>query len=125
MTIYCKKCGEKVEEDAKFCTNCGHIVTSKNIPNEGSIDKYFESKRSDLIVEAEKMAESEMLRGIVWFVLALLISGGSYFFTPEGETYYVLTGAIVYGVYRLIRGFWYKLNPESFIKKVENELDKK
>lgn len=121
MIIFCKKCGNKVEIEAKFCTNCGCTVKSK-CTYEGSVDKYFENKRTDLIVEVKKKANNEMLQGVVWFALALLITLGSYVFASDGESYQVLIGAIIYGVYRLVRGFWYKLNPESLIENVESKL---
>jgi len=88
---------------------------------QGSVDRYFLEKKSLLIGEAKKMAESEMKQGVVWFILALVITFGSYLFTSEGGTYYVFWGAMIYGIYRLIRGFWYKLNPESLLQKAEDQ----
>ena len=36
----------------------------------------------------------------------------------------MLWGAMIYGIYKLIRGFWYKMNPESLLEKAEEESKK-
>ncbi|MCD8506689.1 hypothetical protein LRY65_05345 [Candidatus Woesebacteria bacterium] len=70
------------------------------------------------------MAEGEMKQGVLWFVIALAITGGTWLFASEGDSYYVFWGAMIYGIYRLIRGFWYKMNPESLLQKAEKEANK-
>jgi len=121
----CANCGQNNELDAKFCTKCGTEVEKNNHPEtEGSVDRYFKDKKHSLIEEAKALAGSEMKQGIIWFVIALAITGGTWLFALGGGTYYVFWGAMIYGVYRLIRGFWYKINPESLLEKAEEESKK-
>lgn len=120
----CKYCGSNNESDAKFCTKCGEKIEHGTQKEEGAVDRYFKDKKHSLIKEAEAMAEGEMKQGVLWFVIALAITGGTWLFASEGGTYYVFWGAMIYGVYRLIRGFWYKMNPESLLEKAEKEAEK-
>ncbi|OGK17713.1 hypothetical protein A2774_02000 [Candidatus Roizmanbacteria bacterium RIFCSPHIGHO2_01_FULL_39_12c] len=123
--MICKNCKKVNSDDARFCIHCGSDLSNSNVAvEEGSVDKYFAEKKSAFIEEAKSLADSEMKQGIIWFVIALVITFGSYLFTSEGGTYYVFWGAMIYGIYRLIRGFWYKLNPESLLQKAEKEAKK-
>ncbi len=123
--MICKNCKENNSVEAKFCFNCGSDLSNDNVTIvEGSVDKYFADKKSAFIEEAKSLADNEMRQGIIWFVIALVITFGSYLFASEGGTYYVFWGAMIYGIYRLIRGFWYKLNPESLLQKAEKEAKK-
>lgn len=118
----CTNCGQNNDLDAKFCSKCGEVMTKTD--EEGSVDRYFKNKKRSLIEEAKVLAEGEMKQGVICFVAGLVITGGGWLFTSEGETYYVLWGAMIYGVYKLIRGFWYKMNPESLLEKAEEESKK-
>jgi len=120
----CRNCSNTIEADAKFCTKCGEKIERGTQNEEGAVDRYFKDKKHSLIKEAEAMAEGEMKQGVLWFVIALAITGGTWLFASEGGTYYVFWGAMIYGVYRLIRGFWYKMNPESLLEKAEKEAEK-
>ncbi|MDQ3008001.1 MAG: hypothetical protein M3Q81_00200 [bacterium] len=91
---------------------------------EGSVDRYFSEKKSLLIEEAKNLATSEMNQGILWFVIASAVTFGGYLFASEGQTYYIFWGAMIYGIYRLARGFWFKLNPSSLLEKAEEEQKK-
>jgi len=121
----CSNCNHNNSSDAKFCTKCGFKLEEvKHTETEGSVDRYFKDKRHSLIEEAEALADDEMKQGVIWFVIALAITGGTWLFASEGGTYYVFWGAMIYGIYRLIRGFWYKMNPESLLEKAEKESEK-
>ncbi len=123
--MICKHCKVKNSLDAKFCTNCGLELTKDNIMSEeGSVDRYFSEKKSLLIEEAKNLATSEMNQGILWFVIASAVTFGGYLFASEGQTYYIFWGAMIYGIYRLARGFWFKLNPSSLLEKAEEEQKK-
>lgn len=119
----CSNCDYKLDSNSKFCTKCGTSVSQpeKEESGEGSVDKYFNEQKKSLIEEAKALADSEMKQGIIWFVIASAITFGGYLFASEGGTYYVFWGAMIYGIYRLIRGFYYKLNPESLLQKAEEE----
>lgn len=120
--MFCENCKKENGEDAKFCLYCGtrlNLGSSKN--NNGSVDKYFSSKRDLYINEAKKLANKEMITGTVWLGGAIAITLGGYLFSPAGGTYYVLWGAMIYGGYRFFRGLGYKLNPESLLQKAEDK----
>lgn len=123
----CSNCGYKLGSDSKFCTKCGTNVShsEKKESNEGSVDKYFNEQKKSLIEEAKTLADSEMKQGIIWFILALAITFGGYLLASGGGTYYIFWGAMIYGIYRLIRGFYYKLNPESLLQKAEEAKEGK
>ena len=122
----CSNCGYKLNSDSKFCTKCGTNVShpEKKESGKGSVDKYFNEQKKSLIEEAKVLADSEMKQGIIWFIIALAITFGGYLLASEGGTYYIFWGAMIYGIYRLIRGFHYKLNPESLLQKAEEEAEK-
>jgi len=121
----CKNCKEKIDKDDKFCTSCGaNLSEEKSADDEGSVDRYFSERKSNLIEEAKRLADSEMKQGVIWFIGACVITFGGYLFASEGGTYYVFWGAMIYGGYRLIRGIGYKLNPESLLDKAEEESKK-
>lgn len=121
----CKDCKKVNSDDARFCVHCGsELSLDKPEVKEGSVDRYFAEQKTNFIEEAKRLADGEMKQGIVWFVIAVVITFGSYLFASEGGTYYVFWGAMIYGIYRLIRGFWYKLNPESLLRKAEEETKK-
>lgn len=123
----CSNCNNEIKTGAKFCTHCGAKVEAENVTqNEhGSVDRYFKEQHTSLIEQSKVMADNEMKQGVIWFVIGMVITGGTYLFASDGGTYYIFWGAMLYGIYRLIRGFWYKLNPESLLKKAENESKNK
>lgn len=123
----CNNCNERNSESAKFCTNCGVLLTkhTESYANEeGAVDRYFSEKRKSFIDEAKDLANGEMKQGVIWFILGLIVTFGTFIFASEGETYYILWGAMIYGCYKLIRGIYYKLNPESLLEKAETESNK-
>ncbi len=132
INMNCKDCKREISASAKFCKHCGQRakesnnseVASENSPS--SVDRYFASKEDGLVEEAKKLAEKEMMKGLLWFGVGLAITIVTYFSaasSTEGGTYYIFWGAMIYGIYRLIRGFDYKSNPNKLIEKArENAL---
>ena len=125
--MHCSNCKGENKPGSKFCTQCGTKLDNENMQGKelGSLDRYFTEQHKSLIEEAKVLADGEMKQGVIWFILALVITAGSYLFASDGGTYYIFWGAMIYGVYRLVRGFWYKLNPESLLKKAASEEKKK
>lgn len=123
--MICNNCKSKIDDEARFCTKCGaDLSKTKPVSEEGSVDRYFSERRSSLIEDAKRLADSEMKQGLIWFGIACAITLGGYLLASDGGTYYVFWGAMIYGGYRLIRGIGYKLNPESLLEKAEEESEK-
>ncbi|MFA6532987.1 MAG: zinc-ribbon domain-containing protein [Patescibacteria group bacterium] len=131
--MFCTNCGKNIDEDSKFCQFCGGKIKNditKELPkkDESTVEKHEEedaapanssSKNIDneLLQEAKKAANNIMLQGIGWFILGLIITGVTYSAAGEGDTYYVLWGAMIVGVYMFLRGIYYKLFPSQLIQK--------
>lgn len=131
--MFCKYCGQKQTlSDGKFCQFCG--IKIKNDTNkepseterstvekheEGTspAESYFENHDDELLQEAKKASNNMMLQGVVWFILGLIITGITYSSADEGGTYYVLWGAMIFGVYKFLRGLYYRIYPTYLIQK--------
>lgn len=123
--MLCNNCKKANNVDARFCIHCGSEFSEERaVVGEGSVDRYFAEQKTTFIEDAKRLATGEMKLGIIWFTIALAITFGGYLFASDGGTYYVFWGAMIYGVYRLIKGIWYKLNPESLLRKAEKEANK-
>lgn len=119
--MQCLNCKKQVDNDAKFCNFCGSCIERQNGGTEtvGAVDLYFKNRDNELLQEAKKMANGEMVQGIVWLIVGIIITGIGYISASEGGTYYVLWGAMVVGIYMFFRGLYYKLFPHQLIKKAE------
>lgn len=70
--MHCAKCGNKLEEDAKFCGKCGNVVgqTDNNISNNGAPKEVSNSK--------------SVLVGIVSILAFIIAFAGVRYLTHEG-----------------------------------------
>ena len=59
--IYCSKCGEKLDEDSKFCTKCGTAVkpTETAAPETYTHEKNEKQEKNEKTEKQEKMEKSE------------------------------------------------------------------
>lgn len=116
--MICSNCKKEISNDAKFCNLCGKPVKEQvNKEQIGSVDLYFKKQEDELLELAKKMANREMLKGIGWFVGALLITGITYAMAEGGGTYYIFWGAMIFGGYMFLRGLYYKVFPRQLLKK--------
>ena len=46
--MYCEKCGTKLEDNARFCPNCGSPVGSENIPKGNEEDNINQEREQDI-----------------------------------------------------------------------------
>jgi len=119
--INCPKCKKEINDTAKFCNYCREkILQSRKQTNDhGGVDKYFANQKNALIDLAKAAAHKEAVKGILWFVGAMVITFITYSAASDGGTYFVFWGAMIYGIYRLLRGLYYKFNPKALLNKVE------
>ena len=72
FTIYCKKCGEELAEDQKFCTKCGTPVNGPEAEN-------FESKTEEKIetvaasFEKDPQLQDHWIRRLIAYIIDSLI----------------------------------------------------
>lgn len=127
--MYCTNCGKQIDAESLYCRHCGaQVVDSVSEPpeqpskNTGSVDAYFENKQDVLLLEAKKAGASAMWEGVAWFFVGLVITAITYAFASPGGTYYIFYGAVLFGVYKLLRGFYYWLFPKQLLKTVEKQM---
>jgi len=142
--MFCPNCGEKNNlEDDKFCGSCGvfmDVRTGSFVPktqgekneeeaghllaSEQIVSELSDYEKKDLLTAAlRKAAKSEVLKGFGWFAVALVITGITYALAEPGSTYFVFYGAMIYGVYRLLRGIYYWIFPKQLLGKIVNSLE--
>ncbi len=112
--------GGKMQE--KVCSICGSKFHSDD-ENETVCRACYIKANQLLMDEAKGQASKEALKGVLWFVGALLITLITFLGAEPGGSYYIFWGAMLYGVYRLIRGLYYLANPEALIKKVIEKME--
>ena len=69
--MYCKNCGQKIEESSKFCNHCGKEVT-KVKKEEHSIWNSQEEK--DLYYKKRKKNMKYIVLAVVLFIIAFIVS---------------------------------------------------
>lgn len=69
MTVYCKKCGCKIEENSKFCGNCGAEVVYDILTNGAVQDETDEAILKDTY---NKDLVAKQIRSVKWYVLQVL-----------------------------------------------------
>ena len=119
--MQCQNCQKNIDNDAKFCRFCGAAINAAVSTGSGSVDAYFAKKEESITEEVRKAARGEMIKGVLWFLAAGVITFVTYAAADEGGTYFVFWGAMIYGVYRLIRGLYYFSNPAALIEKAKNQ----
>ena len=66
---------------------------------------------------ARLVAKAEMVKGLLWLIGGAIITGITYAAAEPGGSYFLFWGPMAYGAYRLLRAFYYWLNPDSLIRK--------
>jgi len=145
--MFCGNCGKSIAEDSVFCEFCGSKtkkvdngkpksqpkkrgLSSKNQTEieESQENETYSSEETKntyyyllLREQAKKTANAEMLKGIGWAVLGGIITFVTYSMASDGGTYFVFWGLVVYGAYVFLRGLYYRISPDSLLKKALGE----
>ncbi len=138
--IFCGECGEKIEREEKQKSKGKKLELLGKDEDEGNKDSN-ETKESVqkeanyspdilkrieevmILEEAKKHANSEILKGLLYFGIGSLITFISYQFAEGGGTYIVGYGPILYGAYVLLRGLFWRISPKNLINKVKSEAN--
>lgn len=105
--MFCPNCGKKVSEESVYCPKCGHaislhenVATSAKEETSHSPEELKQAHYYLLLIEqAKKTANTEMIKGVSWAVLGLLITFITYEMASDGGTYFVFWGLVIYGAY--------------------------
>lgn len=68
--MYCKKCGAKLSENAKFCKNCGEPVSGNKLLKEENIVEKIDEKKTEEISSKdnnEEIGETKKVKKRGWF----------------------------------------------------------
>ena len=102
--MYCERCGTKLEDDARFCPNCGSSVDAENIPK-GNIDH---SKEKD---NSNKEREPDIFEWEAPSVPDNQPSPGS---KGGNKTTWIVSIAVTVAIVLATGGLiWYLLKPDS------------
>ena len=80
--MYCKKCGAKNKDDARFCAKCGCDMTQKIIAQDHKEQKKTEKKLKPVEKKskpAKKSASNPILRNVIFVVICVAVGIGAAF----------------------------------------------
>ena len=97
--MYCEKCGTKLEDNARFCPNCGSPVGSENIPKGNEEDNINQEREQDIFEwEAPFVPDNQPSQGG---------KGGN-------KTTWIVSIAVTIAIILVTGGLiWYLLKPDS------------
>lgn len=97
-----KPCFEPMPEEAT-----GGIRENEGAETAAPADPQTEARRRrEEEQEALREARRALFRGLAWLAGGILFSLLSYRFAKAGQTYYVATGAVLWGAFDALRGLW-------------------
>lgn len=70
---YCHSCGEPVKEIQEMCTSCGVILKKNNPTNNSSLHPAVPAILSFLITGLGQIVNEQVAKGIVCFIVAIVI----------------------------------------------------
>jgi hypothetical protein len=119
--MFCKKCGNKLEGQEKFCGKCGfetNIALDTHLSEEAQVNTLLEA-------HAKNAAKMLMLKGIGFAVLGIVITWIWYSSAEEGGTYYAFWGLMVVGAYQFLRGAYFWFLPNKLIEEAQKTPEEK
>jgi hypothetical protein len=70
-----------------------------------------------LISGARAAAKEEFGKAVLWLVGGATITAVTYAAAPDGGSYVVFWGAMLYGAWRTLRATYYLVNPGALIRR--------
>jgi len=143
--MFCSSCGKNIFINTKFCKFCGSRIQGEFQTNTTSDNRYSKNEKKSekivaqkyqsrpennhyierlLAIEEKKVANREILIGVICIIVGLIITGVSYNAAEGGGTYYIFWGLIIYGGYRLIKGLAHS-SKLPMLDEIEGETEKK
>jgi len=103
--MYCPNCKKHINENNKLCPYCGSKIVDETLTTR-DLHAYY------LASQLKRVANKEILKGVLWFFAGTIL-------TVISGLEYLFWGAMVYGIYRLARGLYWRLNPQALLKKFQ------
>ena len=111
----CDKCNSELEEDAKFCTNCGARVEIKVEDLKKSTSTNSESKLND--IDENKSLDKSIFKKIIYRIIAVILAYIAFValkvaLVGQGISFgeSTLVGASIFiGIYNISTGFLLKI----------------
>lgn len=88
---------------------------SSSIPNQNDMNDAL--NRFELLRIIRQRAKRQLGVGIAWLGIAGIISAVSYYSTTAGGRYFVLYGALLYGVILFLKGLYYYIFPNKLLNR--------
>jgi hypothetical protein len=82
------------------------IITGKGIPHQQAMDIISRARtQTDTTTGEVSDGKQDILYGALWLGGGLIITIGTYMMASNGGSYFITYGPVIYGVFRIIRGF--------------------
>lgn len=82
------------------------IITSKGIPHQQALDMINKAQsHTDPGTGEVSDGKQDILHGALWLGGGLIITIGTYMMASNGDRYFITYGPVIYGAFRMIRGF--------------------
>lgn len=130
--MFCSSCGSGVSSTHRFCASCGaavlvrqldEVVPNTNPDDVSEIDDLVDTRLLTEISgnwyrtsELRSLAWKEVGTGLLWLAGGGLASYVGYSHSGDGGGYMLFYGALLYGAYRVLRGFYFFVNPSAMFK---------
>jgi len=100
----CPSCQVNIQEEAKKVKvnpneDTAHLSTSNPKPLD------FSWATLEKVIKAEKYSE-RMMRGLIWTIVGIAITTGTYFFAEPGDHFIICWGAVLFGVIDFLVGLF-------------------
>ncbi|MGL5888769.1 MAG: hypothetical protein ACRC3B_02720, partial [Bacteroidia bacterium] len=82
------------------------IITGKGIPHDQAMNIINRARtQTDTTTGEVSDGKQDILYGALWLGGGLIITIGTYMMASNGGSYFITYGPVIYGVFRIIRGF--------------------
>jgi len=135
--MICPKCDYKKIFDFTICPRCGYnlneIAEKREILSRGNsvLKSEISSSPANTIqsnnnLELAEKYKKKMIFGFFWFIGGIIVTAVTYnaaASSPSGGRYFIAWGAILFGFFDMVRGFFGWVGQEQNEKPIENKTE--
>jgi hypothetical protein len=112
------KSGEDDFTDAYPCANVEYTLR-----NAFEKANNLEGEAYELLIEeARKVAIKKICIGAAWAIGGGIVTAATYSAASDGGTYMIFWGAIIFGIWDILKGLYWLANPKSLVRKALNNM---